>query len=38
MSNNNQLNDKLVSELRVMAKSFGIAEADSLRKAELITK
>ncbi len=38
MSNTTELNDKLVSELRTMAKSFGIAEADSLRKAELITK
>ncbi|MEO6520255.1 MAG: transcription termination factor Rho [Mucilaginibacter sp.] len=38
MSNNTELNDKLVSELRSMAKSFGIAEADSFRKAELITK
>jgi transcription termination factor Rho len=38
MSNTTELNDKLVSELRVLAKSFGIAEADSLRKAELITK
>jgi transcription termination factor Rho len=38
MSNNTELNDKLVSELRTMAKSFGIAEADSFRKAELITK
>ena len=38
MSNTNELNDKLVSELRTIAKSFGIAEADSLRKAELITK
>jgi transcription termination factor Rho len=32
-----ELNDKLVSELREMARSLGIAEADSLRKAELIT-
>ncbi|RKR85223.1 transcription termination factor Rho [Mucilaginibacter gracilis] len=38
MSNTTELNDKLVSELRVLAKSFGIAEADSFRKAELITK
>jgi transcription termination factor Rho len=32
-----ELNDKLVSELREMARSLGIAEADTLRKAELIT-
>jgi transcription termination factor Rho len=31
------LNDKLVSELREIAKSLGIADADSLRKPELIT-
>ena len=36
MSNKIELNDKLVSELRELAKSFGISEADSLRKAELI--
>jgi len=30
-----ELNDKLVSELREIAKSLGIAEADELRKAEL---
>ncbi len=33
-----ELNDKLVSELREIAKSFGIEGADSLRKAELISK
>lgn len=33
-----ELNDKLVSELREIAKSFGIEGADTLRKAELITK
>lgn len=33
-----ELNDKLVSELREIAKSFGIESADSLRKAELINK
>ncbi|WP_207422703.1 transcription termination factor Rho [Desertivirga brevis] len=33
-----ELNDKLVSELREIAKTYGIADADSLRKAELITK
>lgn len=38
MSNITELNDKLVSELRSMAKSFGIAEAEGLRKAELITR
>jgi transcription termination factor Rho len=38
MSNTTELNDKLVSELRTMAKDFGVADADSLRKAELISK
>jgi len=38
MSNTTELNDKLVSELRSLAKSFGIAEADGLRKPELIVK
>ncbi|WP_342647866.1 transcription termination factor Rho [Mucilaginibacter sp. CSA2-8R] len=33
-----ELNDKLVSELRQMAKDLGIAEADELRKAQLITR
>lgn len=33
-----ELNDKLVSELREIAKSFGIESADSLRKAELINR
>jgi transcription termination factor Rho len=37
MSDNIELNDKLVSELREIAKSLGIAEADDLRKAQLIT-
>ncbi len=32
-----ELNDKLVSELSEIAKSLGIAEADELRKAQLIT-
>ena len=32
-----ELNDKLVSELREMAKSLGIAEADDLRKPQLIS-
>jgi transcription termination factor Rho len=33
-----ELNDKLVSELREMARTLGIAEADELRKAQLITR
>jgi transcription termination factor Rho len=33
MSDTIELNDKLVSELREIAKSLGIAEADELRKA-----
>ncbi|GAB3930407.1 transcription termination factor Rho [Mucilaginibacter myungsuensis] len=33
-----ELNDKLVSELRDMAKSLGVTEADELRKAQLITR
>jgi transcription termination factor Rho len=33
-----ELNDKLVSELRDMARTLGIAEADELRKAQLITR
>jgi transcription termination factor Rho len=37
MSNTIELNDKLVSELREIAKSLGIAEADDLRKAQLVT-
>jgi len=32
-----ELNDKLVSELRDIAKSLGIAEAEELRKAQLIS-
>ena len=36
MSDTIELNDKLVSELREIAKSLGIAEADELRKAPLI--
>ncbi|RFZ95019.1 transcription termination factor Rho [Mucilaginibacter conchicola] len=36
MSETTELNDKLVSELREIAKSLGIAEADELRKAPLI--
>src|ERR1700761_6730488 len=37
MSVNNDLNDKLVSELRDIAKTLGIADADDLRKPQLIT-
>jgi transcription termination factor Rho len=33
-----ELNDKLVSELRDMARTLGIAEADDLRKPQLITR
>ncbi|WP_407429683.1 transcription termination factor Rho [Arcticibacter sp.] len=33
-----ELNDKLVSELREIAKSFGVEGSDALRKQELITK
>jgi len=38
MSNTTELNDKLVSELRTLAKSFGVPDADSLRKPDLIAK
>jgi transcription termination factor Rho len=38
MFDTNELNDKLVSELREIALNLGIAEADELRKAQLITK
>jgi transcription termination factor Rho len=37
MSDTTELNDKLVSELREIAKSLGIPDADSLRKPDLIT-
>ena len=37
MSDISELNDKLVSELREMAKSLGIADADELRKPQLIS-
>jgi transcription termination factor Rho len=37
MSDTIELNDKLVSELREIAKSLGIADADELRKPQLIT-
>jgi transcription termination factor Rho len=36
MFDTNELNDKLVSELRDIARNLGIAEADDLRKAQLI--
>lgn len=38
MFNTNELNDKLVSELREMAKSFGVENTDVLRKADLVAK
>lgn len=37
MFDTNELNDKLVSELREIAKSFGVENTDELRKADLIT-
>ncbi|RZA00904.1 MAG: transcription termination factor Rho [Sphingobacteriaceae bacterium] len=37
MSDTTELNDKLVSELREIAKSLGIADADELRKPQLIS-
>lgn len=37
MSDTTELNDKLVSELREIAKSLGVPDADSLRKPELIS-
>jgi transcription termination factor Rho len=36
MFDTTELNDKLVSELREIARNLGIAEADDLRKAQLI--
>ena len=38
MSDTTELNDKLVSELREMAKSLGVIEADELRKPQLISR
>ncbi len=38
MFDTHELNDKLVSELREIARNLGIAEADELRKAQLIGK
>ncbi len=37
MSDTTELNDKLVSELREIAKSLGIPDADDLRKPQLIS-
>jgi transcription termination factor Rho len=34
----NELNDKLVSELREIARSYGVEDTDTLRKQELINK
>ncbi len=36
MFDTNELNDKLVSELREIARNLGVAEADELRKAQLV--
>ncbi len=38
MFNTNELNEKLVSELREMAKSFGVENTEALRKADLVAK
>jgi transcription termination factor Rho len=38
MSDTIELNDKLVSELRDIAKSFGVENTEELRKADLIAK
>ncbi|WPU92526.1 transcription termination factor Rho [Mucilaginibacter sabulilitoris] len=38
MSDKIELNDKLVSELREIAKNLGITEADELRKPQLISR
>lgn len=38
MFDTTELNDKLVSELRELAKSLGVTEADELRKPQLISK
>jgi transcription termination factor Rho len=38
MFDTNELNDKLVSELRDIARMLGIAEAEDLRKAHLISR
>jgi transcription termination factor Rho len=34
----NELNDKLVSELREIAKSYGVSDTDNLRKQDLVNK
>src|ERR1700733_179059 len=38
MFDTNELNDKLVSELRDIARNLGVAEAEELRKAQLIER
>ncbi|MVN22305.1 transcription termination factor Rho [Mucilaginibacter arboris] len=38
MFNTTELNDKLVSELREIAKGLGVAQTDDLRKQDLITE
>ncbi|MEJ7779148.1 MAG: transcription termination factor Rho [Daejeonella sp.] len=38
MLDSNKLNDKLVSELREIAQSLGVADTDTLRKPDLIQK
>lgn len=38
MYSNSDLNDKLVSELRELAKSLGVAESDTLRKPDLVNR
>src|ERR1700753_2193714 len=38
MFDTNELNDKLVSELREMARTLGVTEADELRKPQLISR
>jgi len=38
MFDTNELNDKLVSELRDIARNLGVAEAEDLRKAQLIDR
>ena len=38
MLDNTELNDKLVSELREIAKTYGVEDAETLRKQDLITR
>jgi transcription termination factor Rho len=38
MLDSNKLNDKLVSELREIAQTLGVADTDTLRKQDLISK